>query len=74
VIDPDGMGHAEQAAYQRRAFSIVNQGDGTFRLRGRVDPEAAEIIRAALDPLAAPTPAADGTPDERTGRSATRTR
>ena len=68
------MEQAEQAAYARRAFTISNEGDGTFRLRGRVDPEAAEIIRSALDPLAAPTPAADGTPDERTGRSATRTR
>jgi hypothetical protein len=44
----------------------AHRGDGTHRLRGVLDNESAAALLAALDPLAAPAPAADGTPDPRT--------
>jgi hypothetical protein len=34
-------------------------------LRGLLDAEAAATLSAALDPLATPRPATDGTPDPR---------
>jgi hypothetical protein len=46
---------------------MVDLGDGITRLSGRLDAESAAMVRSALDPLAAPNPAADGTPDPRTG-------
>ena len=45
---------------------LVDLGDGNTRLSGRLDAESAAMLRAALDPLAAPNPAADGTQDPRT--------
>ena len=45
---------------------FVDHGDGVTRFGARGDTEAAAVLRAALDPLAAPCPAADGTPDPRT--------
>jgi hypothetical protein len=45
---------------------FAEAADGSTRLSGRLDAESAAMIRAALDPLAAPCPAADGTQDPRT--------
>jgi hypothetical protein len=35
------------------------------RISGELDPEAADLLRTALDPLSGPRPAEDGTPDPR---------
>jgi hypothetical protein len=67
VADPDAADRAEQDTAHRREFSIVDLGDGGHALRGMLDAEGAALLRAALDPLAAPAPAADGTPDRRPG-------
>jgi hypothetical protein len=56
----------EQRAYRRRELRLSDTGDGSTRLSGRLDAESAAMVRAALDPLAAPNPAADGTQDPRT--------
>ena len=40
--------------------------DGSTRLSGRLDAESAAMVRAALDPLAAPNPGPDGERDPRT--------
>jgi hypothetical protein len=68
VVDPAGTERAERAAAGKRELSIFDRGDGTHGLRGVLDHEAAAALLAALDPLAAPRPAADGTPDPRTPR------
>jgi hypothetical protein len=44
----------EKRAQQTRAFTLTNNGDGRFRVTGWLDPEAAAIVNAALDPLCKP--------------------
>jgi len=68
VVDPDAAERDEKAAARRRELALTGNGDGTHTLRGTLDNETAEKMMAALDPLAAPRPAADGTPDPRTGK------
>ena len=60
-----------QVSQRELSFFEDPDGSGMTHVRGRLDPWAAAIVQAALDPLAAPHPAADGTPD---GRSASRRR
>ena len=66
VVDPDRSERDEQAAAGRRDLSLCDRGDGTHALRGVLGDEDAAKLLSALDPLAAPQPAADGTPDPRT--------
>jgi hypothetical protein len=50
----------------RRELTLTTAYDGMTLLRGQLDPEAAALLSAALDPLAAPHPAGpDRTPDPR---------
>src|SRR5882724_9633552 len=66
-LDPDGTLLDEQQAVARRELSFIPDPNGTTRIRGRLDAEAAAIVQNALDPLAAPLPAdAHGVKDTRT--------
>jgi hypothetical protein len=66
-LDPDGTLLDEQQAIARRELSFTPDLDGTVKIRGRLDAEAAAIVQAALNPLAAPLPAdARGVKDQRT--------
>ena len=66
--DNDHTEDTETAAVDRRELWLNSTAvDGLVALRGRLDAEAAELLRAALSPLSAPRPEADGEPD---GRSA----
>jgi hypothetical protein len=65
VLDTDTLAEREQRAFRRRELRMVDLGDGLTRLSGQLDAESAALVRSALDPLAAPNPAADGTPDPR---------
>ncbi|MCM3920792.1 HNH endonuclease [Frankia sp. AiPs1] len=49
----------------RRKLSISELPDGMTRISGELDPEAAALLRTALDPLAVPRPAVDGALDPR---------
>ncbi len=49
----------------RRKLWISELPDGMTRISGELDPEAAALLRTALDPLAAPRPAVDGALDPR---------
>jgi hypothetical protein len=51
--------------HERRHLHLTPAGDAMVALRGLLDAEAAATLSAALDPLAAPPPATDGTPDPR---------
>ena len=65
VLDTDTLAEREQRAFRRRELRMADLGDGLTRLSGQLDAESAALVRSALDPLAAPDPAADGTPDPR---------
>jgi hypothetical protein len=73
VADPDGTDRADQDQATRRELSIVDLGEGGHALHGLLDAEGAALLRAALDPLAAPAPAADGTPTPGPAHGATAT-
>ncbi len=56
-LDQDGRSPKEQPEARRRLS--FHDRDGGYELRGWLDREAAEIVRSALSPLAAPRPASD---------------
>ncbi|MGH3933648.1 MAG: DUF222 domain-containing protein [Pseudonocardiaceae bacterium] len=56
-LDQDGPRPTEHPETRRR-FSFHDR-DGGYELRGWLDREAAEIVRSALSPLAAPRPVTD---------------
>ncbi len=66
VLDPDGTPERADRAREDRSLSITNLGNGRHRVRGTLTDEGAAILKAALDPLAAPRPAQDGVKDPRT--------
>jgi hypothetical protein len=63
ALDPDGP-RPRDGDPTRTRFALVPRGAG-FEARGWFDRESAAVLRTALSPLAAPAPAADGVPDER---------
>lgn len=65
VLDADGELERRERAFADRAFTISDLGNGRHRLRGTLTDEGAALLKAALDPLAAPRPATDGTKDPR---------
>ncbi|MFB9312215.1 HNH endonuclease signature motif containing protein [Nocardioides plantarum] len=70
VVDPDrserraeaDLDREERAAHLERFLSVVEDGAGGVRLRGRGSVEDGAILRAALIPLTKPSPAVD--PDD----------
>jgi hypothetical protein len=66
-VDPDGSLRSEEAAVEARELTISRQDDGMYRVRGRLDAEAAGTVMKALSPLAAPKAAVDGVKDLRRG-------
>lgn len=64
--DPDGDLDDEPAAAKMEfSFGGRNIRTGLTPIKGQLDDHAVEVIKKALDGLAAPEPAADGTPDAR---------
>jgi hypothetical protein len=66
VVDPDRqerrlerqMDRDERASHQTRFLSIVSDGAGGVRLKGRGSAEDGAVLKAALLPLTTPAPAA----------------
>jgi Domain of unknown function (DUF222)/HNH endonuclease len=56
ALSPDTLDGDEDEAVTRRELKL---SEHTGRLAGRLDPEAMAMLRAMLDPLAAPHPAED---------------
>jgi hypothetical protein len=56
TLDPDGTEPAEKAR-RSRGVTITDLGGGQHRIRGIFTAECAALIKAAVDPLAAPKPA-----------------
>ncbi|WP_245541752.1 DUF222 domain-containing protein [Sporichthya polymorpha] len=67
--DPTGDAPAESKraarAQRKRSLTITDLGNGLHRIRGELTDEVAALVKAALDPLAAPRPAVNGQRDER---------
>lgn len=62
ALSPDALAGDEDAAVNARELRLSEQ---TGRVSGRLDPEALAMVRAMLDPLAAPRPGQDGDKDDR---------
>jgi uncharacterized protein DUF222 len=65
IVDPEALEREEQTALERRELTLADRGDGTDEVRIIFEHEATTKLLAALDPLAAPQPADDGTRDPR---------
>ncbi|HEY3735877.1 MAG TPA: DUF222 domain-containing protein [Jatrophihabitans sp.] len=65
-IDQDGVEPREEILQRRRGFDLHSGSDGWSKVTGFLSPRATAVIKTVLDPLSAPDPAEDGTPDERT--------
>ena len=68
TVDPargDRLELLERAQSAGQGLTITKKSRGGFRLRGELDDELGATLLTALDPLAAPRPATDGTPDVR---------
>ena len=63
--DGEVLERQERRARARRELFLTSDGHGTVHLRGRLTEEAAAMVRAALDPLAAPLPRTADGPDPR---------
>jgi hypothetical protein len=69
-LDPhaaERLAKDEDAQEERRDGYLVQEGTGMWVLRAVLPAVAGATLKAALDPLAAPRPATDGTPDPRSG-------
>ncbi|ETA02485.1 hypothetical protein ThrDRAFT_02226 [Frankia casuarinae] len=62
----NGNQDSGDAPADRRGLWITDLPGGSTRITGELDAEAAALLRSALDPLAKPRPADDGTLDPRT--------
>jgi hypothetical protein len=62
---PELLELQERVARERRWLTLTHAHDGTVAIRGKLDAESGALISGVLEPLAAPAPATDGTPDLR---------
>ncbi|MGQ0845764.1 MAG: DUF222 domain-containing protein, partial [Sporichthyaceae bacterium] len=61
LVDPDGLLDREATAQKRRGLNVRDNHDGTQTVRWTDTDERIAKFKAALNPLAAPQPAPDGT-------------
>jgi hypothetical protein len=59
ATDPEGADEAAERRHQRRGLWVVPTLDDMVALQGLLDPEAGQIVLAALEPLARPASADD---------------
>ena len=63
LMREDALDDEENDRYRRRDLRLNDDSGG---ISGQLTREGMALLRSALDPLATPNPADDGTPDERT--------
>ena len=69
-LDPEAaerLARDEDRQQELRQVCLVQEQSGMWFLRGSLTPVAGAALQSALDPLAQPQPAVDGSPDPRTG-------
>jgi Domain of unknown function (DUF222)/HNH endonuclease len=59
VADPDGADTQAEHHHQQRGLWVSSTWEGMVAVNGLLDPEAGQMLLAALDPLARPTDAQD---------------
>jgi Domain of unknown function (DUF222) len=59
VADPDGADRARERRHQRRGLWMAPTFEGMVAVDGLLEPEAGQIVLAALEPLARPASAED---------------
>ncbi|MGQ0623455.1 MAG: DUF222 domain-containing protein, partial [Sporichthyaceae bacterium] len=64
-IDPDGSLDHDEAAKRRRELVIKDNHNGTQTIRWTETDEHIAVVKSAIQALAAPMPAEDGTPEPR---------
>ncbi len=65
-VDPDGVAREEAEQRERAGITFASTLYGAGFARGDLDAESLAVICAAIEPLSAPRPAADGLVDGRT--------
>jgi hypothetical protein len=65
-IDPDGAEPRDRDLERRRDIGLTKYADGSSTVRGRLVPDVTAALETLFDALAAPRPAQDATPDDRT--------
>ena len=66
LLDPAGLTGSLERAHAARRLTLSTTLDGVLHINGHTDAVTGATLLTALDPLAAPAPAADGTTDPRT--------
>jgi hypothetical protein len=66
VTDPEGADHQAERRHGRRGLWLAPTWEGMVALGGLLEPEAGNILLAALEPLARPADAHDDTPTSAT--------
>jgi hypothetical protein len=59
VADPDAADQAAQRRHDRRGLRLASTWDGMVAVDGLLEPEAGQLVQAALEPLARPAEADD---------------
>ena len=59
VADPDAADRDRQHRHERRGLWLAPTLDGMVAIGGQLEPEAGQLVRAALEPLARPAEAED---------------
>jgi hypothetical protein len=59
TLDPDSADQQAERRYQRRGLWTATTWEGMVALQGLLDPEAGQLLLAALEPLARPSDAHD---------------
>ena len=59
VADPEGEHHRAEERHGRRGLWATPTWEGMVAIEGLLEPEAGQIVLAALEPLARPTNAED---------------
>jgi hypothetical protein len=65
-LDPDGVAPREDEIERKRGFTLRKRADGSSEPSGRFTAELTALVETVLDALAAPVPADEGMPDDRT--------
>lgn len=65
-LNPDGTLADDEDHRRQRNVRLTARPDGSGDLSGSLTPAALAALQSVLDPLAAPAPATDGVPDDRT--------
>jgi hypothetical protein len=59
VADPEGANRDTERRHQRRGFWLAATWEGMVAVEGLLEPEAGQLVAAALEPLARPADAED---------------